>query len=293
MAKLLITGASGFLGWTLCQVAQQQGWQVIGTRFSHPLSLPEIESHAIDLCNADAVSKLMDRVQPDAIIHTAAQTRAAICQQQPEQTYPINVRSPEILATLCAQAQIPLVFTSTDLVFDGTHAPYDETAPVSPINVYGAQKAEAEQRLFAAYSQAAIARMPLMFGAAPPHASSFIQSFLATLRAGKTLNLFTDEHRTPVSSRAAASGLLLALAQGQGQILNLGGKERLSRYDFGVQMAEVFEISLDLLHPCSQSSLNVGAPRAPDTSLNSSKAFALGYAPPSVREELEFLKGVI
>lgn len=293
MAKLLVTGASGCLGYKLCQVAQQQGWDVCGTYAVHPITLPHGEFAQVDLCDLSALTEQIDRWQPDAIIHTAAQARPAICEQYPEETYAINVRVPQAIASICAASKIPFVFTSTDLVFDGLQAPYSEADPVSPINVYGQQKAEAEQRVFAVYPEAVITRMPLMFGEVLDHASSFIQPFLATLREGKPLNLFTDEYRTPVSNTTAAQGLLLALEKGRGEFLHLGGQERLSRYEFGLKMVEVFNLSQALIRPCSQNSVPTGAPRSPDTSMNSSKAFSLGYAPPSVQEELEALKGTI
>ncbi|MEM9807664.1 MAG: sugar nucleotide-binding protein, partial [Cyanobacteria bacterium P01_D01_bin.56] len=130
--------------------------------------------------------------------------------------------------------------------------------------------------------------MPLMFGAVPPTAQSFLQPFLQTLRDGKELKLFVDEFRTPVSGTTAAKGLLLALEKAQG-LIHLGGKERISRYDFGLLMTEVFDLPDDNLKPGRQQDVKMSAPRPPDTSLDSTKAFALGYAPGSIQEELEAL----
>lgn len=293
MAKLFVTGASGFLGWRLCQVAQQQGWQVCGTYASHPVGIPGVELAPVDICDGRSVEALMNRWKPDAVVHAAAQARPAICQQRPDETYRINVCAPEAIAALCAKRSIPLVFTSTDQVFDGLNAPYRESAIVSPVSVYGHQKAEAEQRVFVAYPDAVVARMPLMFGEAPAHATSFLQDFLKILRAGQKLTLFTDEYRTPVSNTTAARGLLIALEKAQGGLLHLGGRERLSRYEFGLKMIDVFDLPLALIHPCTQASVSTGAPRSPDTSMDSTRAFALGYAPPAIQEELELLKGKV
>ena len=135
---------------------------------------------------------------------------------------------------------IPYVFTSTDLVFDGLNPPYKETDPVSPVNLYGEQKVMAERGILVRYPVAAICRMPLMFGVATPPATSFMQPFMQTLREGKELSLFTDEFRTPVSGKTAAQGLLLALAISG--IIHLGGKERVSRYDFGRLLIEVLQL---------------------------------------------------
>jgi dTDP-4-dehydrorhamnose reductase len=283
MQKLLITGASGFLGWNLCQLARSE-WEVVGTYDRQQLEIPGVEIQQLDLTDLDRVKQAIDRIAPDAVIHTAAASKPNFCQAHPAQSYQINVVASDRIAQICADAQIPLVFTSTDLVFDGTQPPYLETDPVSPINIYGEQKVAAEQAILLAYPQATICRMPLMFGMTPPTASSFIQPWLKALHSQTSLQLFTDEFRTPVSAVTAARGLLMAV--NIPGILNLGGGERISRYEFGKLLAEIFEFDSALLSPISQQDLVMAAPRAADVSLDSTKAIALGYAPLPLRQEL-------
>ena len=225
MKKLLVTGASGFLGWNLCQQAAAQ-WEVYGTYLSHSVAMPEVTAVQVDLQNFEALQSLFAQIAPAGVIHTAAQSSPNICQAYPDEAYAINVAASLNLAQLSAERRIPFVFTSTDLVFDGKNAPYQESDPVSPLNLYGEQKAIAEQKILECYPDAAV------FGVAPPNASSFIQPFIQKLREGHELRLFADEFRTPVSASTAAKGLLLALRNAQG-LLHLGGKERLSRYQFG------------------------------------------------------------
>ena len=284
--KLLVTGTSGFLGWNLAQQAAAQ-WDVYGTFFSHPVIIPGVKLFRIDLRDFDALKRLFAQLRPAGVIHTAAQSQPNFCQNHPDEAYAVNVTATLNLAQLCAERSIPFVFTSTDLVFDGTDPPYRETAPVSPISRYGEQKAEAEQGILC-YPKATVCRMPLLFGETPPMASSFIQPFIKTLRSGQELRLFTDEWRTPVSALSAAEGLLLAL-QAPG-LLHLGGKERVSRYQFGCLMAEVLQLPQNIF-PCLQKELPMAAPRPTDVSLDSSKAFNLGYQPLRLREALTTLRG--
>jgi dTDP-4-dehydrorhamnose reductase len=284
MQKLLITGASGFLGWNLCQLARER-WEVCGTYDRQPIAIADVRTESLDLTNFDSVRAYIERVAPDAIIHTAAASSPNFCQANPELSARINVGASQLLAELCATANIPLVFTSTDLVFDGTKAPYREIDPVAPLNIYGEQKVAAERAILTAYPQSTICRMPLMFGNAPPTATSFIQPWIKALRTGEVLNLFVDEFRTPVSANTAAQGLLMAL-NARSEIINLGGKERISRYEFGRLMAEIWGFSRSLLAPISQKDLQMAAPRAADVSLDSSKAIALGYNIPSLRDEI-------
>lgn len=291
MKKLLVTGASGFLGWNLCQLAKE-AWDVYGTYFSKTVEIPDVTLVRADLRDFQEIKRLFNEIGPAAVIHTAAQSSPNFCQTYPEESYSINVTASCNIAGLSADYAIPCVFTSTDLVFDGLNAPYRETDPVSPVSVYGEQKVMAEQGMRSRYPKVALCRMPLMFGVAPPTATSFIQPFIKILREGKELNLFSDEFRTPVSSVTAAKGLLLALEKVEG-LLHLGGKERVSRYDFGRLMVDVLQLPQENLKACKQKDVPMAASRPPDVSLNSSKAFALGYEPLSLREELEALRGKI
>ena len=291
MQKLLVTGASGFLGWHLCQLAATS-WEVYGTCFSKTIAIPGTTLMTIDLTDLEALRRLFQSLRPDAVIHLAAQSSPNLCQTQPEASYRLNVTVSVNLAGLCADRECPYVFTSSEMVFDGLEAPYRESDRVSPINRYGEQKALAEVEILDRYPDAAICRMPLMFGAVPPTASSFLQPFIQALRTEQELKLFTDEFRTPVSGTTAAKGLLLALEAAQGR-LHLGGKERVSRYEFGCLMADVLNLPTASIQACRQQDVPMAAKRPPDLSLDSAQAFALGYAPLSLREELTALKGKI
>ncbi|QIZ70290.1 SDR family oxidoreductase [Oxynema aestuarii] len=288
MKRLLLTGASGFLGWNLAQVTTKT-WEVFGTYFCHSPSVKGIESFQIDLRDFQAVKDLFNTVRPEAVIHTAASSQPNFCELHPKESHEINVSATCNLAGLCADRGIPFVFTSTDLVFNGLNPPYRELDPVCPVSMYGEQKVMAELGVLERYPEAVVCRMPLMFGEAGPTATSFLQPMLAKLRSGERLRLFVDEFRTPVSGKTAALGLLLALEKGRG-LLHLGGRESLSRYEFFELAIDVFELNDAAIAPCFQKDVKMAAPRPPDVSLDSSKAVALGYQRPTIREELEQLR---
>jgi dTDP-4-dehydrorhamnose reductase len=284
MKKLLITGASGFLGWHLCQLAKQE-WEIYGTYLSHPLEISGIKMLKLNLTNFQELQHIFNDIKPTAVIHTAAHSQPNFCQTHPEESHTINVTASCNIADLCADNSIPCAFTSSDLVFDGLNAPYRETDAVCPVNLYGEQKAIAEAGMLERYPTTAVCRMPLMFGAPTPTAKSFIQPIIETLKSEKELSLFIDEFRTPVSGTTAAKGILLALEKVNG-IIHLGGKERISRYDFGKLLVEVFQLPATGLKTCRQQDVKMPAPRPADVSLDSSKAFGLGYKPLSLKEEL-------
>jgi dTDP-4-dehydrorhamnose reductase len=286
--KLLVTGAGGFLGWNICRTAVRE-YAVIGVCRVRPVAVPGVLAEKCDITDFRSLRELFLRIKPDAVIHAAAESKPDVCQAHPDITKKINVDAALVIAGLCGDSQIPCAFTSSDLVFDGTAPPYDETRIPSPVSVYGEQKTAAEAGMRDRYSGVIICRMPLMYGDAPPNASSFMQPLLSSICAGNKLRLFSDEYRTPVSGGSAARGLLCALKQGPG-ILHLGGRERLSRYDFGIKLARALGRPGAPLAAVSRKEVVSRAPRPADVSLDSRKAFALGHTPLPVDDELKTLE---
>ncbi len=285
MKKLLITGANGFLGWNICGLAKDR-WRLFGTVYSHQVEIPKVTTIKIDLTDYSELKRLFQDVRPDAVIHTAAASDPNSCQVNPEVSYGINVEASVNIALLCSDCLIPYLYTSTDLVFDGLNAPYRESDPVSPVNVYGEHKAQAEERILKAYPQSTVCRMSLMFGLSGPVAKSFIQPILLAMREDRELRLFVDEFRTPLSAESAVAGLFLALNKVRG-IIHLGGVDRISRYDFGKLMQRIFKFENANIKSCRQDEINMPAPRPADVSLDSSKAVALGFKPLPLIEELQ------
>lgn len=285
---LLVTGASGFLGWNLCREALPD-WHVLGTYHHHRLALPEVTTLPLDLGDRPLVQEILQTIRPDGVIHLAALSQPNRCEQNPSLSYQLNVVNTLNLAQVCTDLSLPFVFASTDLVFDGTSPPYRETDTVNPLNCYGAHKVEAEAQLHRLNPELVIARMPLMFGLPSPFSQSFIQPFITQLRHQQVLNLFTDEWRSPVSAGDASRGLLLGLVQGTGGILHLGGPTSLSRYQFGQLLADCLGIARTQIQPCSQADVPMPAARPQDVSLNSDRAYALGYAPMEVVTALQTL----
>jgi dTDP-4-dehydrorhamnose reductase len=284
MKKLLLTGAAGFLGWNCCKIASPL-YKVYGIYHIQSV-FGEISNYKqCDLTDQGAVKHLFDEIQPDLVIHTAAASDPNFCQNNQSLAEKINVEATLLLASLCADLKIPFVFTSTDLVFDGTGTSYNEHSPVNPISIYGEQKLKAEMGIQKVYPDAAICRMPLMYGDSPASSKRFLQMWLEQLREGKQLTLFIDEFRTPVSAIDACRGLLLAAEKVHG-IIHLGGRERISRYDFGLLVTNCARLPSKQIAPVRQDEIKMAAPRPRDVSLDSTKAYNLGYTPGIIKEEL-------
>lgn len=290
--RLLITGGSGFLGWNLARHCAAAGDEVMATYVRRRVEISGVRTARVELTEFASLKEMVRETRPDAIIHLAAISQPNDCERAPEASRRVNVEAAVNLAGLAADRGIPLVFTSTDLVFDGRHSPYREEDPISPVNLYAEQKVAAETGIHARHPGASICRMSLMFGPPSPVSFSFIQPFLEKMRAGESLRLFTDEFRTPLGAPYAIEGILLALRE-RVDLLHLAGPERISRHDFGVKMARILEIDSARIIPCRQADVPMPAPRPPDVSLDISKARALGFDPPSLDRQITELNGQV
>jgi len=289
--KLLLTGASGFLGGNFCKWYADQ-FEIHAVWHQNPVGLPGLpglSAHQVDITDETALASLIETVKPDAVIHLAAYSDPNACQLHPEVSELVNIQASENMASICAGLKIPLLFASTDLVFDGKAAPYAEKDVPAPVSTYGLHKSIAEQAILDIYPNATVCRLPLMYGNSYNTANSFLQPMLQKLSNGEQVHLFTDEYRSVASARDVCKGLLMCL-DNPGEIFHLGGNERISRYAFGKKTCEIFGYSESLLVKSKQKDVPMPAPRPKDVSLSSEKANNLGWMPGNIDTELLFIK---
>ncbi len=286
--KIVITGASGFLGAHLCR-AFASDYDVVALSHQTPLeeSLAPFRVRQ-DLTDMPLVDAMLDNMQPVGVIHAAALSDPNTCEQNPDLSMVLNVEVTRNLARSCAQRGIRFLFTSTDLVFDGKEGNYAETHKVNPINVYGEHKALAEELIREIHPTSVIARLPWMFGVGLAKPSAF-QHWVQLLTQQKHLQGFDDEYRSAVTYSAAAEGIAHCFHHAEGETLHLGGIETITRYHLLTQLAALLGQDTGLVSAQSQSDIVMPAKRPKDTSLDSRKARALGYKTPFLHEMLQQL----
>lgn len=235
MKRLLITGGSGYVGSHLIQAATVRGWEVYATYCSRPLIPARGVAVPLDLRDAKAVRALSRELRPAAIIHTACSNR------NPDNVSAI-VPAARHLTSAARESGVRFVHVSTDLVFDGEHAPYADVSPPAPIGDYGRAKAEAERVVAEIDPAAVVVRPSLIWGLDPIDRQT--GWLVDSVRRGERVTLFTDEYRCPVYVHDLCAALLeLAPRPDISGPMNLGGPQSLSRWDFGLRLLAALRLT--------------------------------------------------
>jgi dTDP-4-dehydrorhamnose reductase len=182
---ILITGASGTLGRAFARLCRKRN-----------LAFRLLSRQDMDITDADSVERALARHQPWAVINTAGYVRVDEAENDVERCMRENAIGPAVLAAACARHGIHLTTFSSDLVFDGRRdAPYVESSVVSPLNVYGRSKAEAEQRVLDKHPGALVVRTSAFFGPWDRH--NFVTLALQALERGDAFAAASDMTVSP------------------------------------------------------------------------------------------------
>ena len=289
--RVLVTGASGSLGWALCK-ALVPASEVVAAYNSHP-SVPEgTEPLRMDLSDVDALVDLCRQNKPRVIFHCAAITNPDECEQDSRRANRVNSEATEEIARIARDMGSRLVFTSTDLVFDGSKGDYHEDDPARPLSVYGTSKLRAEEAVLGAGSGNLVVRSSLMYGMGSPGSGTFLTGLIETLAGGRRMKLFTDQLRNPILVDDCARALIIAVESGLGGLYHVAGPESLSRLEFGRHVCRAFGYDQALLEPINMEDFDYVAPRPLDSTLNTEKfTSATGFKPAGIEEALTGLAG--
>lgn len=284
--RILITGASGLLGLNLALETAEKH-VVYGTAKDHLLNTRDFTVLPGDLLAPGAVEQALDQAQPDWVIHCAALANIDACEADPVLARKVNTDLPAKLATSVARGGARLVHISTDAVFDGRRGNYREEDLPNPLGVYARTKLDGETAVMQANPDAIVARVNL-FGWSLSGRRSLGEFFVRNLLAGKRVNGFTDVYFCPLLVNDLAHLLVKMLQKELSGLYHVVSPECLSKYEFGLRLAEKFGLDASLIAPTSVQQGGLLAARSPNLTLRTDKlALALGEPLPTASEGLE------
>ncbi len=280
--RVLVIGA-GLLGEEFIKVAGKE-FVVYGTYHTQRVNMKNM--YKLDITNKKNTFELINKIKPDAIVHTAAYTDVDGCESNKETAYKINVKGTKNVATVAKSLNAKLVYISTDYVFDGKKGMYKEEDKPKPINYYGYTKLRGEEIVKEICSNWIIARTCVLYG---KEKYNFVTWIINELKNSRNINVVTDQFITPTYNLDISQQILELIKKEKTGIFHTAGSERISRYDFALKIAEIFNLDNTLINRIKMEHLNWIAKRPRDSSLNTNKISKI-KKPLAVGESLKIMK---
>ena len=254
-----ITGSNGLIGSYLAQTAP---------RWAANWRITALTRTDFDLLDFSKVEQEFFKAKPQLLIHCAAISTVGEAQKNPAFAQRVNVEVTKFLAELAHD--IPFVFFSTDLVFDGRKGNYTETDAPNPLHVYGETKAAAEASVLKNPRHLVI-RTSINGGTSPSGQRAFNEQLRRSLReAGQGMTLFTDEFRNPIPAVETARAVWELVQKNCAGLYHVAGAEKLSRLEIGKLLVKRWpEVTAEIKSGSAKDF--PGPPRAFDTSLDIAK----------------------
>ncbi|MFI5237285.1 MAG: SDR family oxidoreductase [Ignavibacteriales bacterium] len=290
MKRVLVTGGSGLLGQHL-NLVFSKNHKILTTYNNHPGNCREFLSRKIDLLNENDLKILFQEFQPETVIHAAAITNPVPKENQSAKDYfDVNVTATKNIASLCEMYHSKLIYISTDLVYAGYRGSFlKEDAKLIPASLYAETKLVGESKVKEFADNYLILRTGLLYGFGLNHSHCHFHFMFDDLRNNKPVKLFADQFRTPISLNDIA-GIITVLADKDisGEIFNLGGLERVSRYELGEMLCSIAGFDKNLLQKITTEDIP-NYPKVEDVSLNTEKLKSLGLKARTVEENIREL----
>lgn len=223
--RVLVTGVKGQLGHDVMNELAKRGYEGIG-----------VDVEEMDITDAEAVRRVMEETRPDKVVHCAAWTAVDAAEDQTEICRRVNVDGTENIAGMCGELDIPMIYLSTDYVFDGQGTrPWEPDDPVvQPLNVYGQTKYEGELAVQKYTDKYYIVRIAWVFGV---NGKNFIKTMLNLGKTHDTLTVVDDQVGTPTYTYDLAALLVDMLEKEEYGIYHAtNGGGYISWYDFAVEI---------------------------------------------------------
>ena len=270
--KILITGASGMLGYDLQETLK-----------NHELIL--FNSKTLDITNKQIVNEKIGKIEPDIVINAAAYTNVDACEKNYDDAYKVNALGPKNLAKVCKELDIPLVHISTDYVFNGEkNTPLKEEDEIGPKTAYGKTKLEGEIFIQKTCNKYFIIRTAWLYGC---NGNNFVKTMLELAKNNNEINVVNDQVGSPTYTFDLAIAISKIIETDDYGSYHLTNSGSCSWYEFSKEIFKLSNINIKV-NPVSTEEFPRPAPRPKYSVLSDEKWINKGFKP--LRNYKEALK---
>lgn len=244
--KVLVTGVKGQLGFDIVNECRSRQIEVIG-----------VDIEDLDITDGPEVKKFIMDGNFTAIIHCAAWTAVDKAEEEPEACYKVNVDGTNNIAKVCEKLNIPMMYFSTDYVFNGEGTkPWLEYDHREPLNIYGKAKYEGEL-IVEKLPKHFIVRISWVFGI---NGNNFIKTMLRLGEERDTLTVVDDQFGSPTYTFDLAKLAVDMIQTNQYGVYHATNEGVCSWYEFAVEIFKAANLNVKVI-PVDSSAFAVKAKR--------------------------------
>lgn len=287
--RMLLTGGSGLLSTNFAVVGRDKYNIVLGLN-NKIISIKNVKSVKLNLVSKEKLQTQIRELRINIIIHNAGLTSVENCEKNPSLAFMVNFELAKLLADVCKELDILLVYISTDHLFDGKSSFATENKKLNPINYYAKSKALAEEYISNMCKKKIIIRTNF-FCWGPSYRWSFSDKIIYTLENKEKIFLFQDVFFTPILASVLFDCLSYLIDRENFGIYNIVSSERLTKYEFGIMLAKKFKLNTSLISKNKLSLSHHLTKRPYDMSLSNKKILSnIPFEIPKISDQIDLLK---
>ena len=270
--SILIIGGSGVIGWNLLEFFMKQNLDVKYTFKKNKSNYKN--GYFLDITNQKETEKIIEKINPDIVIHTAAITNVDLCEREKKIANQINVDGTYNVIKSCQKIDSKIIYISTSFVFSGNKKAYTEIdIPCNPKTNYGLTKLKGEELILESQLKSLILRIdqPYFWKQPWQHTNSVLR-VIDALSKKQEFKEITDWYNVPTYIPDFLNAVNALIKNNHTGIFHLTGSDFISRFDWALKTAEVFGLDKKFLIPIKSNKLNLDAQRE-NINLDNKKIF--------------------
>ncbi len=261
--KVLVTGAKGQLGYDVMNELAKRGYEGIG-----------VDVQEMDITDAQAVDRVITESGVDKVIHCAAYTAVDAAEDNVDLCRKVNAQGTENIAKVCKKLDIPMLYLSTDYVFDGEGTrPWEPDDKRDPLNVYGQTKYEGELAIEENLDKYFIVRIAWVFGV---NGKNFIKTMLKLAENHDTITVVNDQVGSPTYTYDLSRLLVDMIETDKYGRYHATNEGLCTWYEFAVEIFRQAGISVNVV-PVTSEEFQAKAKRPHNSRLNKDKLDEMGF----------------
>lgn len=282
----MIVGSAGLLGEGFSHIIPNLTNDYIRTHYKKRSNYNSIK---LDVRDKNHVIELFKKTDPDVVINCSSITNLEECEKDPDNAYATNVTGTKNLAEVCNANNIHFVQVSTEYVFDGKKGPYKITDDTAPLSIYGKTKLESEKITVKINPNFCIARTAMLFGWCK-NKINLATFLISNLRARKKTEVINDQFVSPSYNDNVAEMLNELAEKKTSGIWHIAGSSICTRYDFAINLAEIFNLDISLIEEISISQMPWTVQRPIHAGLVVDKTLTLSHKPMIMEQSIKRMK---